>query len=146
MDMADLGLPQVKLLTGNYDIIDSGCVVLQMGEYLDFQVADLKFRVEFIDEPVIEGATREGRISTGVVNPSSADAYYRIALYNQDMAFFSSSSNFLDVATLEGKSLKLKFSVQAINNRVGSSDKIFFYTWYLEKEASIQTANNVPQQ
>lgn len=144
--MADLGLPQVKLLTGNYDIIDSGCVVLQMGEYLDFQVADLKFRVEFIDEPVIEGATREGRISTGVVNPSSADAYYRIALYNQDMAFFSSSSNFLDVATLEGKSLKLKFSVQAINNRVGSSDKIFFYTWYLEKEASIQTANNVPQQ
>lgn len=144
--MADLGLPQVKLLTGNYDIIDSGCVVLQMGEYLEFQVADLKFIVEFIDEPVIEGATRKGRISTGVVNPSSADAYYRIALYNQDMAFFSSSSNFLDVATLEGKSLKLKFSVQAINNRVGSSDKIFFYTWYLEKEALIQTANNVPQQ
>lgn len=146
MDMADLGLPQVKLLTGNYDIIDSGCVVLQMGEYLEFQVVDLKFRVVFIDESVIEGVTREGRISTEVVNPSSADAYYRITLYNQDMAFFSSSSNFLDVATLGGKSLKLKFSVQAINNREGSSDKIFFYTWYLEKEVSIQTANNVPQQ
>lgn len=88
MDMEDLGLPQVKLLTGNYDIINSGCVVLQMGEYLEFQVADLKFRVEFIDEHVIEGVTREGRISTGIVNPNSADAYYRITLYNQDMAFF----------------------------------------------------------
>lgn len=43
--MEDLGLPQVKLLTGNYDIINSGCVVLQMGEYLEFQVADLNLEL-----------------------------------------------------------------------------------------------------
>mgnify|MGYP006866685980 CR=1 FL=1 len=60
--------------------------------------------------------------------------------------FFQALPIFLDVATFDGKPLRLKFSVQAINNRDGSSDKIFFYTWYLGKEVSIQTANNVPQE
>lgn len=143
--MESLELPQVKLLTGNYNIIDSGSVVLQTGEYLEFQIGDLNFRIEFIDEPTIEGTNREGRISTGVVNLGSPNAYFRIALYNQDTAFFSSVTDFLEVATFDGRPLKLKFSVQAINQRDSGSDKIFFYTWYLGKEASIQTANNVPQ-
>ena len=50
----------VKISTGNYDIISTGSVVLQMGEYLEFQIENLKFRVEFIDEPIVEGVSREG--------------------------------------------------------------------------------------
>lgn len=143
--MTNSKLPQVKLLTGNYDILDSGSVVLQAGEYLEFQIEDLKFRIEFIDDPVIEGVSREGRISTEVVKHGSHDAYYKIVLYNQNTAFFSSTPNFLDVASFGGKPLRLKFSIQAINNRNESSDKVFFYTWYLGKETSMQTANSVPQ-
>lgn len=144
--MTSSELPKVKLLTGNYNIIDSGSIVLQMGEYIEFQIGNLKFRIEFIDEPVVEGVNREGRISTSVIEPNTPDAYFKISLYNQNTAFFSSTTDFLDVATFDGKPLKLKFSVQAINNRDGSSDKIFFYTWYLGKEVSIQMANNVPQE
>lgn len=140
-------LPQVKLSTKNYDILDSGSVVLHMGEYLEFEIAGLKFRVEFIDEPAKDGDAREGRISTSVENTDPDNTYYRIALYNQDVAFFSSTPDFVNPATIDGRQLKLKFSTQPINNRNGSSDKIFFYTWYLAKEVTIQTTdNNVSQQ
>lgn len=138
-------LPQVKLSTENYDIIDSGSAVLQMGEYLEFEIADLKFRVEFIDEPVVEGANREGKILTGVENAGTDNAYFRIALYNQDSAFFSSMPDFVNTASIDGRPLRLKFSIQPINNRNGSSDKIFFYTWYLGKESTTYTTNSNPQ-
>lgn len=135
----------VNISTENYDIIGTGSVVLQMGEYLEFQIENLKFRIEFIDEPITEGVTREGRISTGVENAGTDNAYFRIALYNQDSAFFSSTPDFVNAASIDGLPLRLKFSIQPINNRSGSSDKIFFYTWYLGKVASMQTNNNVPQ-
>lgn len=135
----------VNISTGNYDIISTGSVVLQMGEYLEFQIENLKFRVEFIDEPIVEGVSREGRITTGVENAGTDNAYFRIALYNQDSAFFSSTPDFVNVASFDGKPLKLKFSTQPINNRQSSSDKVFFYTWYLGKDASMQTTDNVPQ-
>ena len=135
----------VKISTGNYDIISTGSVVLQMGEYLEFQIENLKFRVEFSDEPIVEGVSREGRITTGVENAGTDNAYFRIALYNQDSAFFSSTPDFVNVASFDGKPLKLKFSTQPINNRQSSSDKVFFYTWYLGKDASMQTTDNVPQ-
>lgn len=135
----------VNISTGNYDIISTGSVVLQMGEYLEFQIENLKFRVEFIDEPIVEGVSREGRITTGVENAGTDNAYFRIVLYNQNSAFFSSTPDFVNVASFDGKPLKLKFSTQPINNRQSSSDKVFFYTWYLGKDASMQTTDNVPQ-
>lgn len=136
----------INITTTNHDIISSGSVVLHMGEYLEFQIESLKFRIEFIDEPIVEGITREGRISMGVENAGTDNAYFRIELYNQDSAFFSSTPDFVNPATIAGRQLRLKFSVQSINNRNGSSDKIFFYTWYLDKETSVQITNNVPQQ
>ncbi len=138
-------LPKVNLSTENYDIISTGSVVLQMGEFLEFEIENLKFRIEFIDEPIIDGVTRDGKITTGVVNTDPNNTYFRIALYNQDSAFFSSTPDFVNVASFDGRPLRLKFSVQPINNRDGSSDKIFFYTWYLGKDVSIQTTDNVPQ-
>ena len=55
-------LPNVTISTEHYDIISSGSVVLQKGEYLDFQIGNLKFRIEFIDEPITDGINKEGRI------------------------------------------------------------------------------------
>ena len=61
-------LPKVELSTDNYDIIDSGSVVLQMGEILQFQIADLKFRVEFIDEKPNGDTPLETKVISGVEN------------------------------------------------------------------------------
>ena len=137
--------PTVKLSTENYDIRDSGSVVLQMGEFLEFQISNLKFRIEFIEEKPDGDKPLEGRIVTGVENKETESAYYKIAFYNQASAYFSSTPEFAQLATIDGRPLRLKFSIHSINERENSSDKIFFYTWYLGKEASIQTNNNVPQ-
>ena len=139
-------LPEVEISTENYDIIGSGCIVLQMGENLEFRIADLKFRVEFIDEKPEGDTPLEGRIDSGVMNKGTEEAYYRIAFYNQTSAFFASASDFAHLAVIDGKPLKLKFSIQSINPRENSSDKIFFYTWYLGKEEVNPIINNVPQQ
>lgn len=138
-------LPEVEISTENYDIIGSGSIVLQMGENLEFKIADLKFRVEFIDEKPNGNAPLEGRIDSGVENKDTEDAYYRIAFYNQTSAFFASTSDFAHLAVIDGKPLKLKFSIQSINPRDNSSDKIFFYTWYLGKTSTTKTTNNIPQ-
>lgn len=139
-------LPTVAISTDNYDIIGAGSVVLQMGENLEFKIADLRFRVEFIDEKPEGDVPLEGRIDSGVMNKGTDEAYYRIAFYNQTSAFFASTSDFAHLAVINGKPLKLKFSIQSINPRDNSSDKIFFYTWYLGKEEVNPIINNVPQQ
>ena len=139
-------LPKVELSTDNYDIIDSGSVVLQMGEILQFQIADLKFRVEFIDEKPNGDTPLETKVISGVENVDTENAYYKIAFYNQTSAFFSSTANFAQLAVIDGKPLKFKFSIQSINGRDNSSDKIFFYSWYLGKTESDKIINNVPQQ
>lgn len=60
---------------------------MQKGEYLDFQIGNLKFRIEFIDEPITDGINKEGRITTNIVNSDSPDAYLKISFYNQNTAF-----------------------------------------------------------
>lgn len=128
-------LPTVNLSTENYDIIGSGSVVLQMGEYLEFQIENLKFRICFIDNE----NEQDGKIQREIVNQGTKEAYMRITFYNQHKAFFSSVSTLASMATLGDKHLYLKFSIQAINNNEVGSDKIFFYTWYLDKISNVQS-------
>ena len=130
--------------TENYEIINTGSVVLQMGEYLEFKISNLKFRVVFINEELHDETPLEGRLVFAVENPNTEDAYYKMAFYNQSNAFLASISDFTHMGTIDGKPLKLKFSIQAINKRENGSDIIFFYTWYLAKEISTDMTNNVP--
>lgn len=131
-------LPGVTISTEHYDIISSGSVVLQMGEYLEFQVMNLRFRIAFAES----SDEQDGRIQRTIVNDGTPDAYMLITFYNQHKAFFSSVSSLSSVATIEGKHLYLKFSIQAINNIDDNSDKIFFYTWYLDKVKASQPTTN----
>ena len=127
-------LPDVTISTEHYDIISSGNVVLQMGEYLEFQIMNLRFRIVFAES----SDEQEGRIQQTVENQGSPDAYMLITFYNQHKAFFSSVSSLSSVATIDGKHLYLK----AINNVNDNSDKIFFYTWYLDKAIASQPTTN----
>lgn len=134
----------VKVSTQNYDIIDAGCVIVQIGEYLEFGIGDLKFRFVFVEDV---DAPNEGHIETRIEQPGTPSAYLGIYVHNQKNAFFGSSPNLLNVATIENKALFLKFAIQSINERDGNSDKILFYTWYLTKVENSQTivSNNKPQ-
>lgn len=128
----------VKISTKNYDIINTGCVIVQMGEYLEFEINGLLFRIVFVDNE----AEEDGKIQTVIENEGTRNAFLKITFFNQHKAFFSSVSNLSSLAIINKKHLYLKFCIQPINNKEGSSDKIFFYTWYLDKEASTQPTVN----
>lgn len=128
----------VKISTQNYDIISTGSAIVQMGEYIEFEINGLKFQVVFVDNE----AEENGRIQTVIENEGTPNAFLKITFFNQNKAFFSSVSQLSSLAIIKNKHLYLKFSIQAINNREGGSDKIFFYTWYLDKEASTQPTVN----
>ncbi len=128
----------MKISTQNYDIINTGCAIVQMGEYLEFEINGLKIRIVFIDDD----AEEDNRIQTVIENEGTRNAFLKITFFNQYKAIFSSVSKLSSMAIINNKHLYLKFSIQAINNREGSSDKIFFYTWYLDKEASIKPTVN----
>lgn len=134
----------IKISTQNYDIINTGCAIVQMGEYIEFEINNLKFRIVFIEE---DGAQNNGHIATRIEQAETQNAYLGIYIYNQKNAFFSSIPNLLNVATIENKTLFLKFSIQSINEREGNSDKILFYSWYLNKMENSQNIipNNMPQ-
>lgn len=128
----------VTISTEHYDIVSSGCVVLQKGEYLEFQIERLRFRIVFTES----SDEKEGRIQSSIENEGSPDAYMLITFYNQQKAFFSSVSSLSSMATIGGKNLYLKFSIQSINNVDDNSDKIFFYSWYLDKAKASQPTTN----
>lgn len=144
MDDKDI-TKSMTISTENYEIVNTGSVVLQMGEFLEFKISNLKFRVVFINEESNDETPLEGRLVFAVENPGTEEAYYRMAFYNQSNAFLASISDFTHMGTIDGRPLKLKFSIQAINKRENGSDIIFFYTWYLAKEISTDMTNNVPQ-
>ena len=107
---------------------------------------NLRFKISFIEEDQNGEAPLQGRISARTENEGTPDAYYGIVFYNQNQADFSSMNDLINPATINNKSLYLKFCIQSINRNNNQSDKIFFYTWYLGKEEISQINNNVPQQ
>ena len=137
---------EVKISTQNYDVIDSGCIIVPNGQILEFKFENLRFKVSFIEEDQNGEIPLQGRIAARTENDGTPDVYYGIVFYNQNQADFSSMSDMINPATINNKSLYLKFCIQSINRNNNQSDKIFFYTWYLGKEEISQINNNVPQQ
>lgn len=136
---------EVKISTQNYDVIDSGCIIVPNGQILEFEFGNLRFKISFIEEDQNGEAPLQGRISARTENEGTPDAYYGIVFYNQNQADFSSMNDLINPATIDNKSLYLKFCIQSINRKKLQSDKIFFYTWLLSKEPATQIINNTTQ-
>lgn len=123
----------VQIVTQHYEVLDSGSVIVPTGEYIEFRIENLKFRVAFEQEQSnANGESLPGRINAHVVG-SGPDAYMLITLYNQDTAFFSGMDGMANLGTINHRVLSLKFAVLAINN---GHDKIFHYTWFYQLAAN----------
>ena len=136
----------VTISTQNYEVIDSGCIIVPNGQHLEFEFQDLRFKIFFIEEEQNGESPLQGRISARTENAGTPDAYYGIKFYNQNQADFSSMSDMINPATIKNKSLYLKFCIQSINRNNNQSDKIFFYTWFLSKEPATQIISNTTHQ
>ena len=120
-----------SLKIGNYEVLSTGSVLIPKDEYAEFSFDTLNFRIIFREEKDDEGKVTNGHYELNI--PSSGECL-EIIMYNQNRAMFSSSPNFIAVATLGGRKLFLKFCIHSINIKDNYEDKLFFYTWYWEKQ------------
>ena len=130
-----------SLKIGNYEVLSTGSVLIPKDEYAEFSFDTLNFRIIFREEKDDEGKATNGHYELNI--PSSGECL-EIIMYNQNKTMFSSSPNFIAVATLMGRKLFLKFCIHSININNDYEDKLFFYTWYWEKQA--ETSTDLTQQ
>lgn len=117
----------IKISTQNYEVISSGSIIVPSGEFVEFQIETLKFRIQFEQEPNdSNGNAQPGRINAHLVG-TGEDAYMLITFYNQNSALFSSMSDFANLGIVHNRNLSLKFAIVSINN---GQDMLFHYTWF----------------
>ncbi len=123
-----------EILIGNYVVLSSGSIIIHESVDSEFIFSNLRFVVSFDTELDSVGAVGPGRFTSVVELDDDGNEYLKLTLYNQSDSMFSSYSKMIDVATLHDHKLYLKFCVNSINtNGSAKEDKIFFYTWLLEK-------------
>ena len=114
-----------------YDVIDSGSVIIPNGEYAQFMIESLVFRVSFLYSD-----DSSQRLDVDMEKNDDGTDIMHIKAYNFHDAFFTTPSKMLAVANNNGRQLYLNFSVTSVNSNESQDDKLFFYTWLLEKQVT----------
>lgn len=117
----------IKKKTADSYIIDSGSIIVQDGDYVEFEILNLKYKVIFRNE----GNNNLPSVETKM--DKEDDRFMNIILYNQEKSTFSGSYKRMHLGNFGDKKLWFIYSVLAINRKNESeSDKILFYTWMYE--------------
>ena len=119
--------------TEKYDVVESGSVIIPSGEYAQFKIESLVFRISF---PCSNNPQQ--RMEFDMEKDSNGVDIMHVKAYNFQNSFFTTPSKMLALANDQGRQLYLNFSVTSVNSREGHEDKLFFYTWYLEKQQGIE--------
>ena len=127
---------EVKLSTEGYEILSSGSVIVPANEYVQFEIEGLKFRILFVQESEDENAPVQ--ISKTVETNQNGQDCLTILISNLQKAFFSSTRQSMQVATIGDRALSVRFSIVSVNRieELGSEDKLLFYTWYLANDTT----------
>lgn len=129
-----------KICIGEYEVLSSGALIVPMSNAIEFMFDNLMFKIVFETEKDDNGNYTQGRYALDVEkDEASSSEFMKITMYNQNKAFFSSSNSMIHVATLNYRKLFLKFCVNSINmqDEKETEDKIFYYTWFLEKSTDL---------
>lgn len=121
----------MEISTSNFDIIESGSVIVPENDYVQFKFNGLRFRFVFMPNE-IDMNNQEVGIAGTLKNDDEGD-YLEIEVQNYN-SVFSSPMEKLRVGTVGDKSLYVYFSIAPlITNNTKVNSRIMLYTWYKEK-------------
>lgn len=125
---------EVTLSTEGYEILSSGSIIVPSNEYVQFEINGLRFRFSFVQESDEDNA--EVKISKNVETDQSGKKCLTVLISNVRNSFFGSIRQSMQVATIDGRSLSVRFSLLSINidEESKTEDRLLFYTWYLSKK------------
>lgn len=123
---------EIKVSKNNWEIISSGYVVVSDGEYVDFSIDNLRFKLTF--ETVENVKPRVG------YKYEKEGDYMTITCQNFNKANFRTVIEPLILAKINGRDIALELSVTTTSNQGNQVEsahlekKILFYCWYISKE------------
>lgn len=126
----------ITVKTSNREIICSGSAMVIHGDYLEFVIKTLRFRLSFgyHDE---EGRSFYQTSYVQADNPK--DSYMEIKAFNFDRTTMNILPQPIALAQQDGRNLSLGLVVSSINRRNAPNqegqqieDKLVSYTWYLD--------------
>lgn len=116
----------VKISSGNYEVIDSGTVVSNLNEVIEFKISTLTFVMEFRNNPEIIN----NRVDKEAFNNNTS---LRLIFYNYNNSLGTGNVNPVSLGTINNRRLFINYRVYALSENSG---KTFHYSFLLEKEVS----------
>ncbi len=116
--------PKIKI--DNQDIIDSGSLIVDKSKQIrfNFEESNLNFKFNFIED-------KENSTSRFVTEVNNIENYLEFNIYNTNSSQLIGNDDLIPMAKINMKQMYLKFRITSIGD--DSADKVFYYTWYLEK-------------
>lgn len=121
--------------TGNCEVIASGNVIVPNGDYVEFLIRNLRFRLSFQIDP----NETHSYVNIRRVPPEGSTEYMELLAFNFDGSIIKTVTTPIHVAYLDGRKLSLRMSVSSIrkqqdNNNSGylMEDKLVIYSWCLD--------------
>ena len=111
----------------NYDVVESGSVIISTDDFLEFKFENLRFRFEFSTEENTKSTIRI-RKQTDKDNKD----YMAIIFVNTLLKDFSSLCPPVAIANFNGKVMKVAFSPDTLVGE-GFKFKRLSYTWLIQK-------------
>lgn len=120
--------------TSTREVICSGSLILPHGDYIEFVIRNLRFRLSF------DYHNDEGRsfVQPQVVHAeNSQESYMEIRAFNFDNIWMRTFTTPILLAQQDGRALSLGLLISSVNRRDNSDnpnqqieDKYVSYTWY----------------
>ena len=118
---------EIKTFTPNDELVADGVVIMPTDSFVECSIRNLKYRLSFASDD-----TKEAHFTTNIKEKDTPNACMEIVFYNVPSSLFATPSNVIELGTIEGKKLCLRFSISTIY-RDNSSDYALMYNWLIEK-------------
>ncbi len=127
---------EMTIRTTRYDVVSSGSVIVPYGEYLEFIIKNLVFKLSFVSNDSGDSFFRyelhEGANGSGT--------YMALECVNFERSLVRTVNEKQHLATIDGRPLLLQLTVSSVNKRNQGGegtpeieDKLVWYSWYLER-------------
>lgn len=122
---------KISVSTNSYHVLQSGIVIVPPSEHIHFEIEGLQFRFTFNEKKNSDNCKDTG-ITGSLIQVDGKDCL-AIDVNNYD-DLFATPKDIIEVGTLKGKKLFVRFSVVTLGKDDESDrSRIFYYTWYLAK-------------
>lgn len=118
----------MKVSTPQYEVVTDGVIIFPCDSYVEFSISELTYRLRFSED----GTERAHYTRNIVEQESTPNKYMEIVFYNIPSSLFATPSNVIELGTIKGKKLCMRFSISTAQRKDGN-DFVLMYNWLVER-------------